>query len=397
MRKVFHFNPTCEIAQANGSPYYQAPALLRDFEEELAPIMMAFAAEGDHVINERPVSQKFEESMVQTGFSSGILVPKRQSIKTLQNTSNQIESEPWGWSPAEINYFSEYRPHVLNWANKENMITYNLAERKHAVGLVNRLITENQNELFPKKSQLPTIVQTLEQIENHLKKHQQTILKSPLSSSGRGLQVIRKSRLNESNIRWITTNLKQQKYLVAEPLHKKKRDVSFQFEFKETGEIAYMGTSSFKTNSNGQYLGHYINQSDEASKIYSFANELHFISKLLKEQLTKSLFKRYYRGFLGIDAIIYEESNQLKIQPCLEINARYTMGTLSKYLEKKIHPESKGIFQVYYHPTKPYSEFIAAGIKKNPPMTKDGKLQKGTVSLTDPIENSKFGAYLTLL
>jgi hypothetical protein len=112
--------------------------------------------------------------------------------------------------------------------------------------------------------------------------------------------------------------------------------------------------------------------------------------------LEKSIFKEHYHGFLGIDALVYEEGGQTKIQPCLEINPRYNMGILSKYIEKKIHTQSTGLFQVYYHPVRLYKDFVSEEIKKNPMAMADQKLLKGFASLTDAQEGSKFGAYLTL-
>lgn len=393
IRKIFHFNPTCEIAIANGSPYYQAPALLRNFEEELAPILLFFANENDHVLKETAISTNFTESLTDLGISPGNLLSKQNSMEMVQQET--VRLNPWGWSPAEQNYLSGYNQQPKDQIQASNLISSNIFERKHSVSICNKLF--NNNSTFPRPEQQPCIFTLTQEVEHYLSNHHQIILKSPLSSSGRGLQVIRKNKLNESNIRWIKTTLQQQNYLVAEPLFNKKMDLSFQFEVNRSGEIAYLGISYFTTNQNGQYSGHFLNSTNSFKNKYFSETELHEISSQLMIQLQKSVILKKHRGFIGVDALIFEEAEQIKIQPCIEINPRYNMGILSKLIEKRIHPESKGVFQVYYHPKISYKEFAEYEAKKNPRIIIDQFVRKGFISLTSPTTTSKFGAYLNLV
>ena len=395
-RKIFHFNPTCEIAIANGSPYYLAPALLREFEEELAPIMMFFASEQDHVLKNEAVPDKFIDTMAKVGFFNSKILSKDASLEIIKPKNEFVELNPWGWSPAELNYLLPFNQRENRQQRSENITKQSLFERKHAVGLVSKLITKNSHPLFPKVEQLPVLMNSVERIEAYLDKYQQMVLKSPLSSSGRGIQLIRKNKLNESNKRWIKTNLTQQGYLIAEPIFNKKMDLSFQFEFKLSGQIDFLGTSFFETNNNGQYLGHHLNYFRQNEEKYLNENELNSIANLILQQLNNSILKKHYYGFLGVDALVYEENKQIKIHPCLEINPRYNMGILSKNIENRIHQESTGIFQVYYHPTDNFVDFAKNETKKNPPFMADQKLIKGFVPITAPTRKSKFGAFVKL-
>jgi hypothetical protein len=370
--------------------------LLRGFEEELATLMMFFASPHDHVLKETPVSNEFLDSMEQCGFIIPKIIQKTVSLDLLESQNQIVELNPWGWSPAELNYLSGYKQSRELHEKAKNILMHSLFERKHAVNFVHQLHSCFPAPFFPGKEQLPSIIDSVFEVENYLERHQQIVLKLPLSSSGRGLQVIRKNKLNESNKRWVLTGLKQQKYLVGEPLFNKKQDLSFQFEFEISGKINYLGTSYFSTNGNGQYLGQHLNYPVQNKEKYFSESVINDLSELLLKQLEKSIFKEHYYGFLGIDALVYTENGQTKIQPCLEINPRYNMGILSCQIENNIHPESTGLFQVYYHPSLSYKDFAALEIKKHPQVTADQKLRKGFVSLTDPQAESKFGAYLTL-
>ena len=43
-----------------------------------------------------------------------------------------------------------------------------------------------------------------------------------------------------------------------------------------------------------------------------------------------------YRGYLGIDMMIYSDSaGKYRVQPCLEINLRYNMGLVADLLSRR--------------------------------------------------------------
>ncbi|WP_430971868.1 hypothetical protein [Sunxiuqinia rutila] len=394
LRKIFHFNPTCELALVNGSPYYQAPALLRQFEEELAPIMLFFATANDHVLKENPISEDFKNQLNLLGLPANSIVSRKESLEIVQH--EPVLLHPWGWSPAESNYLSAYTQPAERDDLTHHLANSNLFERKHAVSFCHELMAEHPLDIFPEEEKRPRLIQDLPAIEVFLNQHKQIVLKTPLSSSGRGLQVIRKQQLNESNKRWIKTMLDQQGYLVAEPLFQKKTDLSFQFQLKASGELVYHGISYFETNSNGQYQGHHINPSSSISNRYFSKETLADVAQLLKNQLKKSNYYKQYQGFIGIDALIYETEGKIKLQACLEINPRFNMGILSQKISQKLHPESQGMYQTYFHPKISYKKFVEEQAKKNPPLMADLRLQKGFVSLSSPRDNSKFGAYLLL-
>ncbi len=394
LSKIFHFNPTCEIAIANGSPFYQAPALLRNFEEELAPILLFFTSSNDFVLSSRTPSSRVVDTYKEFKLSQGELITKEKALKQTANLPVQLS--PWGWSSAELNYLSEFQQTNEQLQQVQRLLQSDLFQRKHAVQFLSDFLSNHTDPIFPRTKDLPRIMHTVDEVANFLEQKQQIVLKSPLSSSGRGLQVIRKNQLNTSNLRWINTIIKQQHYLIAEPLFDKQVDLSFQFEITADHSIRYHGISYFDTNSNGQYQGHWLYPSQAKVNPFFNENELNQLASELIKQLENSPFSSIYRGFIGIDALIYQEGQQAKIHPCLEINPRMNMGILSKYMEQKIHPESSGQYRVYYNPKVPFIDFIKQAQQKNPPFAVDQKLCKGLVPLTAPEPQSKFGAYLNL-
>jgi hypothetical protein len=274
-----------------------------------------------------------------------------------------------------------------------------LFERLTSLGFLKNLLNGNPPDWFVAKELTGQKVFSLDEIELLLGKQAPLVLKAPLSSSGRGIQMIRKPSLNNANKQWISGILKQQNYLIAEPLLEKITDLSFQFQIKSESEVEYLGYSVFTTNTNGQYQGTLINPDlqkmlpETGSDFYEVIGTT---AEILTNALKQSVYSQSYQGFLGIDAIIFWHDNRIKIQPCIEINCRMNMGILALYIEKKIHPEATGKFELFYGKRGEFRSFAEEKKKHWPPEFRDGKLHSGFVPLVEPDDQKKFGAYISL-
>jgi len=117
---------------------------------------------------------------------------------------------------------------------------------------------------------------------------------------------------------------------------------------------------------------------------------------IIGNALGKSIYATWHRGFLGIDAMIFKHQKNMMIQPCIEINSRMNMGILTMFLEKRIHPESTGKFELFYGPANEYRDFVEKQSQFNLPELKHGKVCSGFLALIEPKRQNKFGAYLSL-
>ncbi len=381
------------MSVANGSPYYQPPAILREFEETLSPLMLWFANDGDILIKNELPSDEFTEHLSKLGLDTSCIRTKENAFSEIIDKGVQATIMPWGWSPA-TNYF--FKDAATNTPLKDAKSYVDRYERKNAVKLLGEIIDKNQSQSLISKEQLPVIVYSEEEIEELLNRWEKIVLKAPLSSSGRGLQIIRNKPLNNSKRQWIKTILKQQEYIVCEPLLDKQADLSFQFQVDSDKKINYLGISYFKTNKNGQYQGHYLNKVPET--IAEFEKEfskdtLNEIVQYLMKYLEQKKYLNY-ESYIGIDALVFKENNQLKLQHCIEINPRFNMGILSMKIQENIHPEAKGYFEIFNGDD--YSDFVQNSTKKNPPKFIDGKLATGFFSLTEARPNQRFGAFINL-
>ena len=333
---VYYFNPTCELAVANGSFSYQPPLLLQEMERDLSILPFAFCTENDFVLAENQPTADFQQKMRMAGFA----LPQFCSLAELEALPNgSIDAiYPWGWSPAahfKLKNLKEkcsvkFRESpVFNWREEHKL----LFERSTSLDFLKGILANNAPDWFIKKEMTGSKATTCEEIDLILRDHSPLVLKAPMSSSGRGIQIIRNTKLNTSNKQWISGVLKQQSYLIAEPHLEKLIDLSFQFRVLSDSKIEYLGFSIFETNSNGQYRGTLIHPDLKKIAPDENASELmEMISataKIMSKALEGSNYAHCHRGFLGVDAMIFKHQKDLLMQPCIEINSRMNMGSFN--------------------------------------------------------------------
>ena len=398
---IFYFNPTCELAVVNGSFSYMPPLLLQEMESDLSILPFVFGTEDDYILTENPPSTMFVQRLKDAGF----VLPRFCSLTELESLpSGSFDNIcPWGWSPAahfklknlKEKCSSEFRKSpVYNW-RKEHRILY---ERSTSLDFLNRLLKNNPPDWFIDQSLTGVPATSCEEIEILLLKIQKPlVIKAPVSSSGRGIQIIRKTKLSDSNKQWISGILKQQNYLIIEPYLEKLSDLSFQFLIKDHAEIDYLGYSVFETNSNGQYKSTTIHPALEIilqPEDFSVLGEkINITARILMEALKKSVYVRHYRGYVGIDSILFRKEDRLMIQPCIEVNCRVNMGIINLMLEEKIYQGSSGKFELSIGKPGHFNDFTKEQSRFFPLHFSKGKISSGFLPLVEPDPKKKFGAY----
>jgi len=372
-------------------------------EFDLSILPFIFCTENDYVLTENPPSEMFLDYLKNLGFE----LPSFKSLAELEAMppGSFDAIVPWGWSPSA--HFKlknlkekcgiEFRNSPLFEWNDEHKLLY---ERSTSLNLLYQILKNNPPHWFIDPNRCGVKAESFEKIEVMLKKHSSIVLKAPVSSSGRGIQIIRRQHLNASNKQWISGVFKQQNYLIVEPYLEKLIDLSFQFEVKNNSEVLYHGFSVFETNSNGQYKRTFIHPDlisiFQGEAIFEVKEKIEITAGILKKVLYESDFLHNYRGYLGIDALLYRDQNKLMIQPCIELNCRMNMGIICQLLEKKIDQKASGKFEISPKKTDEFQIFNHNILTTSELIHRDGKIYSGSLPLTEPNPNSKFGAYLSL-
>jgi len=374
-------------------------------ETDLCTLPFLIANSGDIVL----VNRIPDEDYIKNLHKTEILLPQFELMDELlkKAAKKPIAIErllPWGWSPAIHHLLASLKNYcrsdflnspVASWKHEYREIY----SKKFALGILKQVLKELNSEHFLPKRLLPEICTTQNDFERLLSRWDKIMVKAPWSSSGRGLQPITKTPVHGKVWEKLMGIIHEQGYAIAEPYLDKVFDLAFQFELVN-GKVIFLGTSYFQTDKKGQYQNNYLNglPNQVASELKSFVEKnTPDVVQSLKSNIENSKLSEYYEGYFGVDALIFRNnSNELHMNPCLEINVRQNMGLLSLKLQNHLAAGRKGIFSIYYHPEKSFYKFQQEMQEKHPLSLVENKIDSGFVALTPVFPDTLFGAYLLI-
>jgi hypothetical protein len=432
---IFLFNPTCEPAIANGSPYYTAPARLRQFESDLGYLPAWLGEEMDQVLIQGTVDQNYNKRMKTLGFH----LPEILNLNRALSDEAWISQpkgyfRPWGWSPAAYQRVRNILPSfseafrqsaVAEWKSDHK----ELYSRLTSVGLLETMLKNRSRDWLPDQADLPVICNSLESIRHEIdrrlspstlrqaqgpgqfssshppifpfpnfqiSKFPKAVVKMPWSSSGRGLLLFPNPDSTKKNDEVLSGMLSQQGFVTVEPWHNKVIDLSYQFEIN-AGEVKYRGRTFLETDPKGRYVRNYLTEDVEIQEDVKVFIEEHQaeVVDILTESLSQSRYTTLYEGWMGVDAIIYRNQRGiLKFHPMLEINSRYTMGAIALKFRNLLVEGSNGFLQIFYSKTSNFQVFCQKMEAEKPLVRYDHKIVSGFLPLTPPSPDHHFGAYV---
>lgn len=288
---LYIFNPENDMALADGHPGYTAPAQIQQMRRELWWLPQWWAEEEDIVWNG-------EERL---------------------NLSDDTRILPWGWSPALCHQLEQagVQESLLPTQDKIEQIRQ-LSHRQTAVSLLQELRDE-----LPLDGHLAgqsALCQSIEEAEETVNAYGEALLKSPWSSSGRGLM----KTDNPQWKAWAKRILKAQGSVVVEQFLHKVTDFALEFWLDGKGGVEYRGLSLFYTNERGAYLGNWVAPEEQKLAWLAQYIPLQYLQEI-RAWWTARLSRFDYAGPVGIDMMLAQEG----ICPCIETNWRWTMGLVS--------------------------------------------------------------------
>lgn len=346
MAKLFYFNPTCELEVANKLPHYHPPIQVKNMVEDAETLPVFFADLPDKVWTQKLPSKQYLNFMAAFGIAEDrFLCFSEGEAARVCALNGLTDGIPWGWSPTATEKFValksaafgflQWQGHFETWYRRETALEL-------LVSMVSGLPVLQFME-----RQLPVVCKTLVEVENYMYEWKKMVLKAPLSSSGRGVQFYRKPELYDSNKQWIQGVLQQQGAVMIEPLLDRVFDFSLHFFKNNDGKVCFKGSSALSTNSNGKYLGNSIGNISlipDVPKQFDFS-VLSDVQLHIANFLEQSEVYADYVGPLGIDMFLYDRDDALYLHPCVEINARHSMGYLALSLERYLVPGKTGLMR----------------------------------------------------
>lgn len=387
------------MAIANGTISYLPNKKILRFEEDLAFLPSLFSKNKDLILMPQYEDLEHIELLHSLSFPIPGQILQSDFFEEHQKIISSINSyQLWGWAPNWIHRLKRNTnisvlkaSPFYNWNHQHKQ----LYSRETAQQILKSILTQVKHSNYIPTKFLPKKLTKLEDVDAFLSKHRQIVLKEPWSSSGRGIIMLRKNLLNDAIKNRVKSIIKQQTYIMAEPLMHKLLDMSMHFKITNRS-VLYQGESYFKTNSNGQYQANYLNQfpDDVDSESISFVREYKLTLKNdLEKAILQSKIPESFEGYFGVDIMLIKLDGKLLFQPCVEINLRYNMGTAALHLQKIIHPEAKGTLNIVLDTKKTFEQVYKSVEKEQ--IVEDSRILKGTLPLVS-VKGKRFGAFINL-
>lgn len=375
-----------------GNEQYTPPANVRKMQDDLSLLPLWYAEEGD-LVCVNFVDRDFLKTLPSCIIPE--VTPLTEDELSGRNTAHLLAA-PWGLSPQSLRFFHDLNRKiggeikVPEWKDEYRL----LSGRQTAAYCLDQIKRKLPELHIPAA---PLFLKTVDEVVGILGLTQiDAVIKTPFSSSGRGLLWVKEGRVSDKDIDWIAGAIRKQGEVSVEESYKKVADFAVEYRLL-AGEISYEGLSMFKTTGKGAYTGNWlVNQDKMADLLASFigTSVLDEIYGTVAEVLRQT-FGDVYEGYIGVDMLIYEENGQFYCHPCVEVNMRNTMGMVAVRLFRRLVSETaSGIFTVSYE--KDAYEKHGEMIKENPLVLRDGKITKGYLSLCPVTTETRYRAYILI-
>lgn len=396
MSKLYIFNPTNELAIADGGKGYIPSKYLAEFESNLDTLPFLFASPDDYVLVDNIPDKNWLESFSSREIPLPKFLKKEDLMLLIKSQEVVIEDiTPWGWSPRMIKRVEEIirlSPSIdLNlpnyrWTSKHKSVY----GRETALKALKFIVQDYPNrEKLIHDNMFPVKACKVAEIDDFLKLNKKIVVKSPHSSSGKGIVMLQKPVLNRQNVDWILGAIKQSGYVMVEPFFNILNHFSIQF-YNDKAQCRRVAFGAFSCNSKGGYECNFIGGVEVLPKVKQFVNDIDIglIADILSDALKKLEIGNYYNGYLGVDMFLCEHQNgELFLHPCVEINLRQNMGLAAHYLLPWIADNHVGRFRIINKTCVPNNDIIGF-INSNSPQWSKNKLQGGLIALTPPLNKN---------
>lgn len=392
--QLHYYNPGHETVVLHATANYTPSANVAKMIRDLAYLPAWYAAPGDYVYVKDLHTPHFF-STVPEAIRPPVHLLSKEILAKEASGLPKMQAVPWGISPQSIRLFTQLKDtfsldlDIPPW--KEEYIR--LTGRQTAAGCLRLLREELPGMSFPA---VPRFFSSWEEILPLIRQDKSYVLKTPYSSSGRGLHWIRQRLPDAVDERWVRGALKKQQAVSLEPALQKWGDFALEFLSDGQGNVTYQGLSSFTTTFRGAYKENRLGTQEHLLKpLGSLLGHLDCIRDALSHVLQK-VYGHLYAGTLGVDMMLYEEGGELRIHPCVEINMRYTMGMLALHLSGQyIHPDARGVLQVVYDNNPLHIQEIHQHMTKAwPQQFAGGKLRSGYQALCPITSQTNYCAFI---
>lgn len=356
MNHLWFFYPENDIALAHGTANFSPPQMATNLRRSAEILPLWMACKDDKVLC-HGINKKWLDNICESySINAGVW----------NHTDFDLLPTPWGWSAASRAIFIHegFEESVL--PDLDTIERYRNLSHRRTAAIVTREVSKLLDfTIYPPAIEL-TDTDVLAQI---ITEKQNVVIKSPWSSSGRGVRFVDHSHLQQA-ISAAAGTIRKQKSIMVEDFINPHFDFALLFECKDS-VCNFVGYSLFQADpSSGQYSGNMVaEQQVLRSRIIEKLNPEH-LSQMINalQKVISTIIAPSYSGPVGVD-MLADMNGRMHI---VELNLRYTMGFMALGLERFVGREA-----VFYMEK-------GDGAAQNCPVIEHGRLYDGVQTLTPP-------------
>ena len=389
--KLYLFNPEHDLALAHGLVRYLPPLVVRKFADDFSLLPFWYAEDKSKILlfNDDQLASLERYNQLFNRSIQGVLPSQIKHI-------NNVEVMPWGWDYTIREWLIENEIPEEFLPNEEYLKKLTqLSHRSFSVELLSKL------QISPYFCGESYLFNSLEELNCFVEQQEATVLKEPLSGSGRGIMWCENTLILSLQV-WAKRIIERQNGVVGEPRYNKIVDFAMEFYISSTGVCDFISYSLFNTSSFGSYQGSFLlsdEKIEEQLSKYVPLTELNHLKKILKYQF-EILVKDSYQGYLGVDMMIcsFDDSPYYRIHPCVEVNFRMNMGVVASHIRNDFLPfHAQGKFDTYFYRSD--GEALAKHLEmedKYPLRIENNQLVSGYFPLVPVTSTSRYRAWVII-
>lgn len=315
------FNPEHDIALAYDKKHFTLPHNISEFRMNLGFLPALWASDGDIVlVDDIAFSVK---AAAQVGVrTSDVLFLSDGDLKDAHITSVDV----WGWDKAVRARLLDAGVDAGVMPSEEELSEIRRLSGRQLTTDVLAFVRDGIEDVTCGESHYVT---SLDDVGDMARAFGSVVVKSPWSSSGRGVRYISCNDMSAPVAGWISKAIKSQGGVMVEPCYSRVKDFAMEFVADADGGVEYCGLSLFNTEK-GNYTGNIIateKEKHERMRGYLAPDVFTAIKNRLVCYFSKEL-KGRYEGPFGVDMMVVAKpgGNGFLIHPCVEVNLRRTMG-----------------------------------------------------------------------
>lgn len=345
--KLHIFNPEHDTVMAYGKGMFTSPHAARELRRDLGFIASLWAEDGDFVLVD-DIEAALESVRHVKKYVADVVFITYADLKNLNlEDIPDFSIEPWGWDDVLKRQLTHAAPALQKYLPDDATIecTRIMSNRRFAAENMLPWLRD-ADDIFVGRSRYVT---SMEEMNDELMRNGRSVLKSPWSSSGRGVKYV--DGIAESPVSgWCRNVISRQGGIMVEPYYNKVIDFGMEFCIDDSGHSEYCGLSLFRT-VNGAYAGNILATEKEKRKMigrYVSVETMDRLAVLVSERMD-SVSGGRYKGPFGVDMMVVADDSGkgFKVHPCVELNLRRTMGHVALCVSPDEY-EAQKLMRIFY-------------------------------------------------